>query len=249
MRRCSKRSRNSSSSSQRNSTRYRNTMTGRGFPAEQQCAVTHVVGVRRPDRLSRVRSATCTSLNIIPTNPPVFKRIFIGIPCDRQAHRHINEVLSPIRKSPLDIRWVPENNRHLTLAFLGDIPISSVEDLVGLLGETYQQQTHFQYKLTRLTRFPEPTGRIIALVNEPDGALDNLFQLSLSLLQRTKLELDRKEFRPHITLGRIRRAKHVKTLLDQPTDICLDVTKVRLYQSTMTRSGSIYTALKEVQLG
>lgn len=188
-------------------------------------------------------------MNSIPTIPLGFKRVFIGIPCDKQAQRQINELLRPIRKSPLDVRWVPENNRHLTLAFLGNIATTKVENLLGLFDETYQQETPFQTMLTRLTRFPDPTGRIIALINEPDISLNHLFQITLRLLQKNRLEPDRKEFRPHITLGRIRRAKQVKANFDQRTNIRLDITKIRLYQSTMTESGSIYTALKETQLG
>ena len=187
-------------------------------------------------------------LNTTPTISPGSNRIFIGIPCDKQAQRQINELLRQKGKSTLDIRWVPENNRHLTLAFLGNLPRSSVDNLLGLFDETYQHETGFKYLLTRLIRFPGPNGRIIALANEPDRSLGHLFQITLRFLQNIKLEPDRKEFRPHITLGRLRRAKQVKTKFDQQTDICLDISRIRLYQSTMTESGSIYTALKETRL-
>ena len=182
------------------------------------------------------------------TIPPGMQRVFIGIPIDKQAQQHINELLKTIKDSRRDIRWVAENNRHLTLAFLGNRTISEVDNLLRLFDETYQQETHFQYRLSNLTRFPEPTGRIIALTNEPDGPLDNLFQITLKLLQRNKLEFDQKEFRPHITLGRIRRAKHVKTTFERQTNIKLDITKITLYQSTLSDSGSIYSALKETLL-
>lgn len=180
--------------------------------------------------------------------PPGLQKVFIGIHVDKQSQQHINELLKPIKKSRQDIRWVAESNRHLTLAFLGDIPISEVEILVRLFDETYQQEAQFQYELSTLTRFPEPTGRILALTGDPTGPLDNLFQITRKLLKRNQLEFDRKEFRPHITLGRIRRAKHVKTTFDQQTNISLDITKITLYQSTHTESGSIYSTLKETQL-
>jgi 2'-5' RNA ligase len=131
---------------------------------------------------------------------------------------------------------------------LGNIANSTVEKLLGLFDETYQRETHFQYMLTRLTRFPGPAGRIIALINGPDRPLDRLFQNTLKLLQHNNLELDRKAFRPHLTLGRIKRPKHAKTIFDQQTNICLNISKIRLYQSTITESGSIYTSLKETQL-
>ena len=113
---------------------------------------------------------------------------------------------------------------------------------------TYQREGRFQYSLSTLTRFPGPMGKIIALSNESTGPLDNLFQLTRKLLQRSNLDLDQKKFSPHITLGRIRKAKYLKTTFDQQTDINLEITKVTLYQSTLTESGSIYSPLKETLL-
>ena len=187
-------------------------------------------------------------MNTKPTIPPGTQRIFIGIPIDKHSQRFINELLKPIKDSRRDIRWVPENNRHLTLAFLGDRPISEVDNLIQQFDESYQQETRFQYRLSTLERFPEPAGRIIALTNEPTEPLDNLFQITLKLLQRNEIEFDRKKFRPHVTLGRIKRPKHVKKTFDQQININLDITKIMLYQSRLTEFGSIYSPLKETQL-
>jgi 2'-5' RNA ligase len=180
--------------------------------------------------------------------PPGTQRVFIGIPIDKQSQQHINELLKPIKNSRRDIRWVPENNRHLTLAFLGDRPISEVKNLIQLFDESYQQETRFQFRLSTLERFPNSMGRIIALTNEPSEPLGNLFQITLKLLQRNEIEFDRKKFRPHVTLGRIRRPKHVKKTFDRQINIKVDITRIRLFQSTFTDSGSIYSALKETLL-
>ena len=188
-------------------------------------------------------------MNPIPTIPSGPNRIFIGIPCDKHAQRQINELLRPMGNLPQDVRWVAEDNRHLTLAFLGNIPNSKIQKLIDSLDDTYQREKHFRYTLTRLTRFPGSRGRIIALVNGPDRRLDNLFQNTLRLLQTNNLESDQKAFRPHLTLGRIKRSNHVKTGFNRQTNFCLNICKIRLYQSTITESGSIYTTLKETQLG
>jgi len=176
------------------------------------------------------------------------QRVFIGIPIDEQSQQQINEILEPIKKSRRDIRWVPVNNRHLTLAFMGNQAGSKVKSLLGLFNETYQQQTHFDFKLSLLTRFPEPAGRIIALVDDSSEALDRLFQITLTFLQRNNVELNLKEFRPHITLGRLKKAKQVKSNFDQQTDINLNICNISFYQSTLSKSGSIYSVLKEIAL-
>ncbi len=182
------------------------------------------------------------------TIPPAIHRIFIGIPVDKNSQQKINELVKPIKSSLPDVRWVPASNWHLTLAFLGNKPASVVENLTRQLDETYQQEAHFQFNMSTLKRFPESTGRIIALVEEPEGSLNELFQITLELLQRNNIEFDPLDFRPHITLGRIKRAKHIKTKLDRQTNINLNITKVVLYLSTRTESGPVYSALKQTRL-
>ena len=182
------------------------------------------------------------------TVPTGTQRVFIGIPVDGKSQLRINSLVKPHKISHPGIRWVAENNRHLTLAFLGNKPIDVVEKLVGLFDETYTGETQFQYKLSTLTRFPDPMGRIIALSNEPDVKLHNLYQLTLALLERNGVGFDRKEFRPHITLARIRHAKQVDTTFYEQTDIKLDITKLTFFQSVLTESGVNYRPLKETLL-
>lgn len=173
------------------------------------------------------------------------QRVFIGIPVDEQSQQHINHLLKPLKKSHPDIRWEPENNRHLTLAFLGDIPIPEVENLLQLFHSTYQQEPCFEFRLSTMTRFPGPTGRIVALVDDPTGPLNRIFQITRRFLENNNVQLNLKEFRPHITLGRIKKAKQVKTNFDQQTNINLKISKITFYQSILSASGSTYTTLKE----
>jgi len=176
------------------------------------------------------------------------QRIFIGIPLDGHCQKQINELLKCLRQSRKDIRWVPENNRHLTLAFLGNIPDQDVEKLQHSFAKTYQNEPQFQYHLTTLTRFPDSAGRIIALVNDPTRPLDILFQNTLEMLRENRLNPDRKSFRPHITLGRIKRPRHVKENPGQQANIDLMVEKVTLFQSNFSESGPVYTSKTETKL-
>ena len=177
------------------------------------------------------------------------QRVFIGIPVDKPAQRQINELLIPTKESDPDIRWAPEHNRHLTLAFLGNKPTGVINDLVRSMHLAFQQEMAFKTGFSTLGRFPTSTGNIIALVYKPDECLAHLFQLTQDILTENGLRSDHKPFRPHITLGRIRKASKLKKTFNQQTNIRLRVDKVALYQSTLTDTGSIYLALKEIELG
>jgi len=176
------------------------------------------------------------------------QRVFIGIPVDARSQQQINKLLEPVKNSPHDLRWVPENNRHLTLAFLGDMEVSVVEKLVSSFDDVYRREACFKYRLSLLTRFPNSSGRIIALTGEPADPLDHIYQITLDFLSANKVEFDRKRFRPHVTLGRIKKAKQVKTNFDKQTGITMDINRVRFYRSTLSQAGAIYQVLSEIEL-
>jgi 2'-5' RNA ligase len=176
------------------------------------------------------------------------QRLFIGIPVDNRSQRKINEILKPIKVSNPDIRWVAEANRHLTLAFLGNIPDPQVETLRRYFEKTYRGCLQFNYRFTRLTRFPRANSGIIALTGEANTAVEHLFRVTRRFLQKHEVGFDSKGFRPHVTLGRIKARKNVNTSFLQTMEMSLAVDKVRLYQSRLTESGSIYTTLEETRL-
>ena len=176
------------------------------------------------------------------------KRYFIGIPVDERAQRSINKSLIAIGKFPADVRWVPENNRHMTLAFLGDVPGSAIETLQRIFDASYRHRQAFRFTFPRLERFPNPEGRIIALTGKPTGPLQDLLHITRSLLERNRIGFDQKKFKPHITLGRMSRIKQAGVPLDWQADIILDVTSVVLYQSILTETGSVYARLATTNL-
>lgn len=177
------------------------------------------------------------------------QRVFIGIPVDDRCQGPINRLLMPFKRISQDIRWIPEHNRHLTLAFLGNKSKPEIDCLLKAFDETFGQDSAFQFCLSALTRFPGPGGRIIALTGLPCGPLEAIHRATQSLLKKNGIEFDQKRFRPHVTLGYIVKSGQVKTKFDQKTEIFLDVDRVVLYQSKPTASGSIYTRLKETKLG
>ena len=176
------------------------------------------------------------------------QRVFIGIPVDQQAQSEINELLDPLKSTIHAVRWVPEQNRHLTLAFLGDRPAAVIEKLTRSMDRAYQQETAFETGSSSLSRFPNSSGNIIALVFMSDERLSRIYRVTQEFLVANGFAFSRTQFRPHITLGRTGRSPRLNTDINQETKISLQVGKITFYQSTLTQSGSVYLALKEKML-
>lgn len=177
------------------------------------------------------------------------RRVFIAVPLERRLQKQINTLLAPARNSNKDIRWVAEQNRHLTLAFLGDQPDPVVESVAREMDRVYGSESRFDAVFSALTRFPDARGHIVALVGGGDENLSRLFRLTNGLLAQFGLAPEFESFKPHITVGRIIRPRLVKTRIYEPTDMHLRIDRVTLYQSTLTPTGSVYRTLKETVLG
>lgn len=182
------------------------------------------------------------------TEPSGLHRVFIGIGCDSYTQEQIGELMKPLKKEFPRIRWVAEVNLHLTLAFLGDISTTRLESLMTGFDDAYHQESCFHYQLKKVCRFPNSAGHVVAIVGDPDDYLNRIYQSTLVLLQGNHLEPAWDEFLPHITLGRIKKSRPAMTRINQHANVLLDVTKVTLYQSILTASGSVYTRLHETQL-
>lgn len=177
------------------------------------------------------------------------QRVFIAVPVNRRLQKQIDRLLAPVKRSHHDIRWVAEQNRHLTLAFLGDQSDPVVASLADAMDDAYRKQSGFDAGFSALARFPDAKGHILALVGRADDRLASLFELTRALLAQFGLAPEFQTFRPHITVGRIIRPRLVKTRIGEPADFQLTVDRVTLYQSTLTPAGSVYRALKETALG
>tara|TARA_Y100000588_G_C14226276_1_gene913254 strand:- start:1536 stop:1724 length:189 start_codon:yes stop_codon:yes gene_type:complete len=55
------------------------------------------------------------------------KHVFIGIPINNNNIFSIIKNLSLIINTPTQIHWIPINNTHVTLNFLGDILLKKIQ--------------------------------------------------------------------------------------------------------------------------
>jgi 2'-5' RNA ligase len=99
-------------------------------------------------------------------------------------------------------RWVPPENYHLTLRFIGDVPGHVARDIDdALLG---LRPRAFSLVLTGMGTFAKGgvSSELWAGV-ERTQALDHLRNKIETALQRVGLEPERRKFQPHVTLARL----------------------------------------------
>lgn len=151
------------------------------------------------------------------------------------------------------VRWVPTQNLHLTLKFLGDTAASHVDFLKQLLIREAESHSQFNLQLGGLGSFP--TSRRPRLLWIGIHAPTDLTSLQKSIeagTSRLGYEQEERAFSPHLTIGRTRQTvsppelQKIRAALDtiQLGNIgIVRVDSIHLIKSDLQPSGSIYTTL------
>ena len=104
------------------------------------------------------------------------------------------------------VRWTPAASLHLTLRFLGEVPESALASLRQLADACAARAPRLDLSLDRVTGFPSPSRArvVVALLRADRGLLALADDLEQAVTDAGHAP-ERRRFRPHYTLGRVRR--------------------------------------------
>jgi 2'-5' RNA ligase len=162
---------------------------------------------------------------------------------------------SPIRRAPW--RWIKPENYHFTLKFLGEVDDRLVPPLGDAARRAASRSSPFTLSLEGIGAFPD-LGRprvIFYGIGEGFEELRKLAGLVEDECEILGFERERKRFRAHLTLARVRRPvpEEVTAILrafpGAGEEARLEVGRFVLMSSRLTPSGAIYTEEASFDLG
>jgi 2'-5' RNA ligase len=157
------------------------------------------------------------------------------------------------------VRWVKNENLHLTLIFIGTIKESQITQLTQIVGKTIQFQTPFFLKFKKVCYGPSgiKPPRLIWVELEKEKKL-------LKLVEGLQKELfgvgilgkcDKRKFSPHITLARINAWQwrqiepEERPEINEEINISFEVNSIEVMESQLKRTGPNYIILESCPLG
>jgi RNA 2',3'-cyclic 3'-phosphodiesterase len=164
--------------------------------------------------------------------------VAIGIP------EHICDAL-PMPDGTIDgVNWVPDENFHVTLRFIGDVGNAKARDIDDVLSAI--RAPSFELALHGLDTFGGKRPHALFAGVRPCPPLSHLHEKIDAALTRLGLPGDRTKYTPHVTLARLKQADEPKlasfiqqyNLFDCPP---FAVTEFGLYSSELHAQGSTYT--------
>ena len=184
-------------------------------------------------------------------------RAFIAIDLDPPLKKNLTTFIEELRPLGGEVGWVRFSGMHLTLKFLGEIAEEDVGEVAGLFEKTAGNHPGFSLSLVGTGVFPpgkrDPRVLWVGIADNPQ-----LFALQSDVergLESLGFERERRDFHPHLTIGRVKNPFRLEKLLAEFTKSRdrsfggMAVHKVTLFQSVLKPSGAEYQVLVECQLG
>jgi len=178
-------------------------------------------------------------------------RVFIAI----NLPEDIKKKLADFQKKwpELPIRWTKSRNIHITLDFIGYIDNDELLDICKITKEVASRHSSFSVNLTKICYGPtdKKPPRMIWAVGEKSEEFASL----KDDLDKTLSISEKREFFPHITLGRIRRWEwqriepEERPEVSEEINLGFSINSIEVMESELKRGGAEYTILESAILG
>lgn len=175
-------------------------------------------------------------------------RTFIAVEIEnKDTLRRLVEIRDYLASTGADVKPVEDENIHLTLRFIGEIPAGLVKLLCQNIATL--KYSKFVMMIRGIGAFPSISRpRVVwAGVSEGSDKLVELHKHVESIVRKIGVPADREEFIPHITLLRVKSGRDIDKLVKALISIqnhefgYSDVTRIYVKKSTLTPSGPIYS--------
>jgi 2'-5' RNA ligase len=164
----------------------------------------------------------------------------------------IDENLAPLRERWQEARWIPSENQHVTLKFLGSTEEGLVADVAGACRELAASYAPSPLGLDGLGVFPSrKRARVLWLgVGDPDRLLASLAAGLDERLGPLGFARETRTFSAHLTVARFRTPQSVGQLPDlPPAPPAFSLAGFELWRSHLSPGGARYERLASFPLG
>ncbi|MFN4110785.1 MAG: RNA 2',3'-cyclic phosphodiesterase [Ignavibacteria bacterium] len=132
-------------------------------------------------------------------------RLFFAINFDQEVKKKIFEISSSLQKFDEPVRYESIDKLHMTLLFLGSVEESLIPELnqqaLEISKSFFETDITFE-RLGVFKNFKQP--RVIWIGTQDNPGLGTLSIELKNMVNQFGIITDEKEFKPHITLGRVK---------------------------------------------
>lgn len=182
-------------------------------------------------------------------------RAFIALDLSNEIYQRLERVIDDLQSqlNGVPVRWVPIDNIHLTLKFLGNVSVANLEVLKKLLKVEAVSHEPFEISVGDLGAFPSARRPRVIWTGVQAPPNLNLLQRGIEAeTARLGYAPEERPFSPHLTLGRVSRnansqdIRQISEVLEKQKVGYLGAARIQsvhLFRSDLKPGGAVYTRL------
>ena len=177
-------------------------------------------------------------------------RLFFALPLPSHVQAELATCQKIWSKTFTNVKWVKEENIHLTLKFLGEVSANQLKQVAAAARPALAGYHPFTIRVNRAGVFPHlQRARILWVGLEDHNNMLTKLQRDLEKhLASLGFPYDTRSFTPHLTLGRLRQPTRIKLPVLPVDNLVIPVSNVVLYESILNPQGPVYRQLLRFEL-
>jgi 2'-5' RNA ligase len=184
-------------------------------------------------------------------------RTFLAVEIDLPVRDRAESLIRQFRTVPADVKWVDRQNLHLTLKFLGDVPVTDTPQIIQAITMAVAETQPFQLEIHGAGAFPDLRRPRTLWFGVRAGAepMVALHRQVESALKKLHYPPEGRKFSPHLTIGRVRDGgpalADLGRLLQEHAEADIGHTPVKevvVFASHLDPTGPTYEALGRAPL-
>lgn len=186
---------------------------------------------------------------------PARVRAFFAVPPDPGWVATARGLVSRLRPASPDASWTRPESWHVTLRFLGEIPVEKTTSFADAIAPAAEGMPAGDLRSGGAVVFPDRgPARVLGVGFEPGGGAEALSRLAAKAelcAREIGLEPETRPWRPHVTLARIRRKwppAQVDRFREEVARSRFPLWPLRrcvLFQSRLEREGAVHMPIRE----
>lgn len=184
-------------------------------------------------------------------------RTFVALELDEPIRRALVAAAESLGVGGAKVRWTEGHNLHVTLKFLGDVPDGDVMSVCKTAESVSAGLGPVTFHVAGLECIP-PRGlvkMIWADIRDEGRAIGAVFDELEAALEPLGFDIERRAFRPHVTVGRVRYCPRPAELREATARLAgaefgtQTARELVVFSSQLTREGPVYSPMARCGLG
>ena len=184
-------------------------------------------------------------------------RTFTAVEVWPEIRERARLLINRFKDTTAKVTWIKPDQMHLTMNFLGDVPMNDIPAVCKAVAEAAEPFKPFDVEMAGVGVFPSYDNPRTIWLGVGDGS-EELVSLHTALQERLGdlgFRIEARRFHPHLTLGRVRSVPQgpgqLAGLIKQHAEFeagPMMVSEVTVFSSELGREGPRYEALGHGEL-